>query len=82
MGFMKSISGTFQNSDIVAGWLAIAYPASTINNPLQLVVFNSAITSETETYDAVKVDDHNSTVNIGEQYRAGTWKYRLLYVNN
>lgn len=82
MGYEKSIAGTFSSTDLVAGVLAVAYPATTINTPLSFVVFNLAVTSETRTFDPVKVDDHNCTVNIGEEYETGTWRYRLLYTND
>jgi hypothetical protein len=79
MGFVKSIPGTFTNSDIVAGVLPVLYPATTVENPLVFVVFNSLVTSETQTYMVEKVSDHACNVNIGDQYKTGTWKYRLLY---
>ncbi len=82
MGYIKSISGTFQNSDLVAGVLSVAYPATTVNNPLSFVVFNTAVTSETQTFNVTKVDNNNCTVNVGEPFQSGVWKYRLLYVNN
>jgi hypothetical protein len=81
MGFIKSIPGTFVNSDIIAGVLPVSYPAVDIESPLIFVVFNSAVTSETQTYMVEKVSDHACNINIGDQYKSGTWKYRLLYAN-
>ena len=81
MGYIKSISGTFTKANIVDGVLTISY-VTDVNTPLSFVVFNSTATSTTQTYTVTKVDDNSCTVNIGDLYQTGTWKYRLLYVNN
>jgi hypothetical protein len=81
MGYMKSIKGTFTNANIVDGILTLTY-ATDVDTPLHCVIFNSLITSETQTYTVEKVSVNECDVNVGEQYQTGTWRYRLLYVNN
>jgi hypothetical protein len=81
MGYEKTIPGTFASADIILGVLSVTY-TQTVNTPLAFVVFDAGITTESMTFDPVKVDNNSCTVNIGIELPIGTYAYRLLYTND
>jgi hypothetical protein len=81
MSYLKSISGTFTNVNIINGVLTLNY-AQDVDRPLSFVVHNNTYSATTETYAVTKLTVNSCSVNVGEQYRTGTWRYRLLYTND